>query len=638
MQQEVQTSRSAATSETKRPRRTVGALAAVLLIALALRVLALLSIEGSLYSSYLLWDERILHTWAEQIANGTYASTAVYQFPPLPAYLLAGLYALFTPNPLWFRLLNLVLGTATCLFVYLIGRSVWSHRVGIVAGLLAALYAPLILFSVVPMKTALSVFLCAATLWLLLRVLERPSLRSLLLLGVSCGLAVNVRENYFVLLPVIAGLLLWLGRRGRCRARRALLSLGTVGIGMLLALAPFVIRNVTVAGEFALTTSQGGFNLYLGNNPQNPDPYYRPVRFASSSPFSQGTHFTIEASRRVGRRLSPLEALRYWTGEVLSWARAQPGAFAAGIGRKTLAFLNRFEAGDHYHLPFLRDFVSFFKLPLLGFGLLLPLGGAGMLLFARRSRGAALLVIVFLFYAASLVLFHTNQRYRLPMLAVLLPFAAAGIVEVSERLREKRLRSLVLPLAAAAALAIVAHLPVRGTHQVAPYYSTHALLLSSQGRDAEAMEYWRAAAAREEPYSVYADYSLAKGLAKRGEFAEARLRLERIPDSSFAAAAKYDLLGDVLLRELRLDQAVQAYETSLGINSAQLHTRGKLVKIFRRTDEARARREQRTLETLRSYDREWGRHPATVARGLPPATPPALSTHPPRLRVRRSPP
>jgi 4-amino-4-deoxy-L-arabinose transferase-like glycosyltransferase len=638
VQQEVQTSRSAAASEAIRTRRTVGALAAVLLIALALRVVALLGIEGSLYASYLLWDERVLHTWAEQIANGTYASTAVYQFPPLPAYLLAGLYALFTPNPLWFRLLNLVLGTATCLFVYLIGRSVWSHRVGVVGGLLAAFYAPLILFSVVPMKTALSVFLCAVTLWLLLRVLARPTPRSLLLLGVSCGLALNVRENYFVLLPVIAGALLWLGRRERRPARQVFLSLGIAGSGVLLALAPFVIRNVAVAGEAALTTSQGGFNLYLGNNPQNPDPYYRPVRFASSSPFSQGTHFTIEASRRVGRRLTPLEASRYWTGEVLSWARSQPGAFAAGLGRKALAFLNRFEAGDHYHLPFLRDFVSFFKLPLLGFGLLLPLGGAGMLLFARRSRGAAVLVIVFVFYAASLVLFHTNQRYRLPMLAVLLPFAAAGIVEVHERLREKRLRGLGLPVAAAVALAIVAHLPVRGTDQVASYYSTHALLLSSQGRDAEAVEYWERASAREEPYSVYADYSLAKHLAKRGAFAEARRRLERIPDSSFAIAAKYDLLGDVLLQELRLDEAVQAYENSLGINSAQLHTRGKLVKIFRRTDEARARREQRTLETLRSYDIEWARRPAAVAGDLPLATPTPLPVRPPRLRVRQSPP
>jgi 4-amino-4-deoxy-L-arabinose transferase-like glycosyltransferase len=637
VQQEAQTSRSAAASGTKRPRRTVGALAAVLLIALALRVLALLSIEGSLYSTYLLWDERILHTWAEQIANGTYASTAVYQFPPLPAYLLAGLYALFTPNPLWFRLLNAVLGTATCLLVYLIGRSVWSHRVGIVAGLLAAFYAPLILFSIVPMKTALSVFLCAATLWLLLRALERPSLRSLLLLGVSCGLAVNVRENYFVLLPVIAGALLWLTRRERRPVRHGLLSLGVAGIGVLLALAPFVIRNVAVAGELALTTSQGGFNLYLGNNPENPDPYYRPVRFASSSPFSQGTHFTIEASRRVGRRLTPVEASRYWTGEVLSWARTRPGAFAAGLGRKALAFLNRFEAGDHYHLPFLRDFVPFFKLPLLGFGLLLPLGGAGMLLFARRSRGAAVLGIVFVLYAASLVLFHTNQRYRLPMLAVLMPFAAAAVVEAYERLREKRLRSLGLPVAAAAALAIVAHLPVRGTDQVASYYSTHALLLSSQGRDAEAVEYWQAASAREEPYSVYADYSLAKRLAKRGELPEARRHLERIPDSSFAAAAKYDLLGDVLLRELHLDEAVQAYEISLAINSAQLHTREKLMKIFRRTDAARARYEQRTLETLRSYDLEWARRPAAIAGDWPPATPASLPVRPPRLRVRQSP-
>jgi len=59
-----------------------------------------------------------------------------------------------------------------------------------------------------------------------------------------------------------------------------------------------MIRNYMVAGSFQLTTSQMGFNLYLGNNPQNPTPYYRPVPFAITSPFQQGIQFTIEASRR----------------------------------------------------------------------------------------------------------------------------------------------------------------------------------------------------------------------------------------------------------------------------------------------------------------------------------------------------
>jgi hypothetical protein len=57
---------------------------------------------------------------------------------------------------------------------------------------------------------------------------------------------------------------------------------------MILALSPFMIRNYLVAGKFALTTSQGGFNLYLGNNLGNPDPYYRPVPFGDIFPFRAG--------------------------------------------------------------------------------------------------------------------------------------------------------------------------------------------------------------------------------------------------------------------------------------------------------------------------------------------------------------
>jgi len=57
-----------------------------MLAILALRVIALASMNGSLYGDFLLWDERIYHQWAQKIADGSYASKSVYEFSPLTAY------------------------------------------------------------------------------------------------------------------------------------------------------------------------------------------------------------------------------------------------------------------------------------------------------------------------------------------------------------------------------------------------------------------------------------------------------------------------------------------------------------------------------------------------------------------------
>ena len=54
-------------------------LSGTILLALILRIAALLSLKESIYFDFLLWDERVYHTWAKKIANGTFQSSSVYE-------------------------------------------------------------------------------------------------------------------------------------------------------------------------------------------------------------------------------------------------------------------------------------------------------------------------------------------------------------------------------------------------------------------------------------------------------------------------------------------------------------------------------------------------------------------------------
>ena len=135
---------------------------AVLLLALGIRIAALLYFKHSLYSDFLIWDENVYHRWASSIAGGHSQMPPIYDFTPFPAYIMAFIYKAFSPNPLYFRMFNILLGVLTCGLIYLIGKDLAGCLTGFAAGLIAALYKPFIFFSITALKTALSVFLFAA--------------------------------------------------------------------------------------------------------------------------------------------------------------------------------------------------------------------------------------------------------------------------------------------------------------------------------------------------------------------------------------------------------------------------------------------------------------------------------------------
>ncbi|MFH1091190.1 MAG: glycosyltransferase family 39 protein [Pseudomonadota bacterium] len=584
-----------------------GPWAVVLALALAVRFIALAAFSRTIYFHYLLTDERLYHQWAAQLAAGTYASASVYDFAPLPAYIMAAFYKIFSPDPLYFRVLNVLLGALTCLLVYGLSSKVFNRRIAFWAGVVAAVYEPLIFYSLVPLKTSLSVFLFALMMFLFVGVLSRPkSLIKMAVLGLVAGLALNTRGNMVVLFPLFP-LAVWLQmhRRGLPRLNW-LISAGLFLAGLAAAVSPFMVRNYTVAGEWALTTSQTGRNLYYGNNFTHNTPYYKPLSFASAEPGRQAVHFALEASRRTGRKLTAQEASSYWTKQVVETALKQPGRFTWKMFLKVLALFNRYEGCDHYHIGFLSRFAPFFQLPWLTLGIILPFGMAGLMVSVRGDPRRWSLFLAGLLYALTLVLFVTNTRYRLPLLVILIPFAVAGLAQLAEAVRGRRKRTMGLYVAVFFVFLVVEWLPLPGAGDLTAYYNGHAFILNTQGRGREAIQFWRQSDLMNGAYSDNARLSLAgKALDQQNE-KEALQHLERVPDDSYAAAVKYRVIGDIMSRSGRLDEAAQAYTRSLEINAGQMDTRRLLIQVYRQSDPKKAEAEAEVLKWVLSFYQEAG--------------------------------
>jgi tetratricopeptide (TPR) repeat protein len=347
--------------------------------------------------------------------------------------------------------------------------------------------------------------------------------------------------------------------------------------------------------------SELGYNLYIGSNPGNPSPYYRPVPFAEPSPFVQGIQFQIEASRRAGMKLSSEESSAYWTREVVHIALAEPVALARKLAQKTLAVFNHFEAGDHYHIGFLSDHVRFLKWPFLTFCLIMPLGMAGMVTTVPGSGRLKALSVVFALYSLSLILTYTSTRIRLPLLTILIPFSALGALQFISWCKERNLKRIFAYTIAVCLFATIQFIPLSGTGELSAYYNTHAVLLESRGSSNEAVGYWEKSSEMNQTYSVFADLSLASKYYNQRDSEKALHYLERIPDESFAAAQKHALMGRLFDRERAYEKAIAAYEKSLQINSGDLNTQKRFVELLYRTDPHRAKSENEELKILSSF-------------------------------------
>ncbi len=580
--------------------RTYCLLLSILLLSLVLRIFALLSLKGSVYYSFLIADEGFYHDRAVKIATGTDAPSLVYDFYNLPIFLMSLVYKVFSPDVLYVRLMNVVFGVLICLLIYLVGRELVNRITGIFSCLAAAVYTPFIFYSIVPLKTSVSIFLFALVIYLLVVSLNRISIVRVLILGVAMGFLINVRPNFLVIVPFLPAVLIWELYKGKHNKARTAVAVTAYIAGICISVSPFFIRDLRASGKPSLSNAQAGINLYVGNNLENEEPYFKPPAFAYPSPFVWTPQFIIEASRREGIRLSPGETSAYWTREALRTAVEQPVQFLRKILKKTLVFFNHFEAGDHYHIGFMSKFVPFFKFPLLCFWMVFPFGLAGIFIGMVKDRKFSYLCMILFLYGLTLILFFTNTRYRLPLMVILIPGAVYGIGRIIYVIRHRRPKEILIYSFLVGLFFAIEFIPARKTYDLNAYYHNHALALYSKGHRSQAVNYLKKSSNLFN--SDKANITLGSIYLVRDDLREALFYLARIPDDSpYASAPKFELMGDIMKKRGNPEGAIMAYRKSLDINSGRRGPRKKLISLYEKIDRQKASQERKRLKYINSF-------------------------------------
>lgn len=492
----------------------------VFALALAVRGLVVWQLSGSVLFETIIGDGRNYEQWARGIAAGDWIGSEVFYQAPLYPYFLAIVYSLLGDSLPVVRGVQVVLGAAACALLTQAGWRFFSRPVGIAAGLGLALYAPALFSDVSIQKSVLDIFLVCLILWILGGIRDRLHLGACLCLGLSIGALVLTRENALVFPAVLVPWLL--ARPGPSRGRR-LASAAALAGGVALVLAPVALRNWQVGGEFHLTTSQFGHNLFIGNN-EAADGTYRPVVHWRGDPRVERQDAIDRAERALGRSLTPAEVSDYYAGLAWEYIRSQPGDWLALMARKVVLTFNSAEMIDtkdqysHADLsPVLRVTGWVFH-----FGVLAPLALLGVFVSWPERRRLLPLYLLFLAYTATLLVFYVFARYRIPLVPILALFAAAGVIGFPGFLRAHRALRIAAAVTATGLAALFCNwrLVDRDYMRSVTHYNLGNELFAA-GRTDPAIEHYRLAIRQYED-NAQANHNLAALFAGRGDLDRAK--------------------------------------------------------------------------------------------------------------------
>ncbi len=400
-----------------------------------------------------------------------------FRFPP-GAHFRPPLYTLFVwlfvemgePVTATVILVQHLLGVATCLAVFAIGRRCGGLAAGTAAGLLAALYAPGVFYEGEPLGDSLALFLNTVFLWAWLRAAERGTTKWFAAAGLAAGLAAITRPT---ILPVAAVFVLAeLVRifRANPGVRASLVRAATgpaLFCGVILLLVGIPTCQNAAAGDPNLVCSQGGINFWIGNHGNANGVNVVIPRLAQENPFYpdsvQGASVLgwLEAQNGVemGRALfasadpqqhpKASDVSRFWYRRAWDWMRANPADAARLWARKTVALINDFEVRNNREFGFARRHESLvLRLLPVTFGWLACFAAAGAAGWTMRrgfplasSANAPAVAWVFLYTVITgfgIVAFFVAGRLRLPLVTGMLVLAGMGAASLVEAALRRR--------------------------------------------------------------------------------------------------------------------------------------------------------------------------------------------------------
>lgn len=358
---------------------------------------------------------------ARNLLAGRGFSGASFYYPPGTDYptafwdalyplFLAGVYSVFGHSIPAVRDVQAVLGAVAVGLTYLLGRRLGGPVTGIIAAGISAAYPFFIYYSAQLLTETLFMTLILGVFVVALEAARRPASRMrravwFAVLGVLTGLAALCRAEAFAF---GIALVLWAAWRSADGWPACAWNAGIALALLLLVMLPWGVRNQLAHGQFILTTTKLGYNLYK---------YYHPQMTADQKvptvPFPEFGDLTEPEREAVMRR----EGIRFMVED--------PGRTVWFMLNK-LALLFKLTPSNEVNQRY--ALVS-----LASYGALLPFMAAGAVLAARRGGLFWPVLAYVAFSVATKAMVFAGIRLRMQIEPFLIIFAALALSALLQR-------------------------------------------------------------------------------------------------------------------------------------------------------------------------------------------------------------
>ncbi|MGH2369482.1 MAG: ArnT family glycosyltransferase, partial [Chloroflexota bacterium] len=219
---------------------------------------------------------------ARNVVAGRGFTGASFYYPPgreyptafwdaLYPYFLGGLYALFGHSIPMVRIVQAAIGAGAVALTFVVGRQVARPVVGLLAATVSAVYPFFVYYAGHLLTETLFMALILGVFAAGFRAVETRSGGWFLALGTLNGLAALCRAEALLFGMAFVAWAAW--RSSKLLSRQ--MRLGAVALAaMLVVMLPWGLRNQATHGQFILTTTKLGYNLYK---------YYHPTMTADQT-------------------------------------------------------------------------------------------------------------------------------------------------------------------------------------------------------------------------------------------------------------------------------------------------------------------------------------------------------------------
>ena len=351
-----------------------------------------------------------------------YGNKQFHQEPVYP-YLVAATYKVFGTDVRNVFVWQLLLGACINLLIFLLACRYFGNLTGLCAGLLAILCGPITCYDMLLLRSTLTVFLLLLTVFTFDLALRKQQARYYLLFGAIMAIT-YLTQAYFVFFIVFAiGYLIYLYRLERPILLR---GLGNFAICFGLIFMFLVMRNMSVGASLFSVNSNSAISFINGNfNTYDPN-----IGFALNNTLS------VDIMHKTDGKFLPsvIETLKSHEG--LSYIEL--------LWHKIKTIFYWYELPNNASYYFFQQYASILKVLFVTFYIIAPLGLVGLALALWKRRESMPLIAMMVVNLAPLMIITGFSRYRVGLMAVMIPLAAFSIIELLKSIRSVNLKNIVL--------------------------------------------------------------------------------------------------------------------------------------------------------------------------------------------------